>query len=111
MSIPRIGGIATILSGQTVSNALDLHEGRLSGVNMPAAFTGTTIKIKASTDGGTTFNTVTKPDGTDITLTVAANKFVAFTDDIKAALRGVRRIQLVSGSAEAADRVVTVVVE
>lgn len=98
---------ATIASGQTTSNEIDLSGCSLAGLHMPAAFTGTTLKIIASPTTGGTFQNVISA-GSDYILAVAAGKYVPIEN--LAIVAGLRFIKLVSGSGEAADRNITLAV-
>ncbi len=93
-----------ILSGQTVSNAIDLFDAELEAIVTPAALTSTTFTFQASPDGINFFQ-VTKEDGTPYSVTVAASKYL---DIPPRTLSGVRWLKIVAGSAEAADRAITV---
>lgn len=95
---------AAILSGQTVSAEIDLYGTQLTGLFMPAAFTGTTIKIHTAPTSGGMFIPV-QSSGSDYSLTVAASKYVPVEN--LALVAGIRFIKLVSGSSEAADRTIT----
>lgn len=95
----------TIASGQTTSGEVDLTGCDLCGIFMPAAFTGTTLKIQAASAPGGTFVTVQDGAGNDYTLTVAASKYIPISN--LAIVSGLRFIKFVSGSSEAADRALT----
>lgn len=96
---------ATIIaSSQTTSPAIDLGGTALAALFMPAAFTGTTIKIQAAPTADGAYNTVTDGAGNDYTLTVAANKVVPIAN--LAIMASLRFIKLVSGSVEGADRTI-----
>lgn len=95
--------IATILSGQTTSDEIDLNGTTLCGFHLPAAITGTTLKITAASAAGGTFNTV-QSAGADYSLTIAASKYVPIEN--LAIVSGLRFIKIVSGSSEGADRLV-----
>lgn len=100
MSTIKRAALVTVLNGQTVSNAIDLGELAVVGLQTPAAFTGVAITFQASHDN-TTFAAVTKVNGDPYALTVAASKYVIIPP---IDLCGARFIKVVSGSAEAADR-------
>lgn len=93
---------ATILSGATTSQEIDLAGADLCGLFMPASFTGTSIKITASNASGGTFVTVQDGLGADYSLTVSASKYIPVSN--LALVAGLRFIKLVSGSSEGADR-------
>lgn len=98
---------AAIASGGTDSNLVDLGNFRPVAIVLPSAFTGTVITPKTSFDGST-INPVYDAAGTQKTLAVAANRRVLLTP---ADYVGVRYLQLISGSAEAAARTVKIIAE
>lgn len=100
MSAIGRAGTVTILSGATLSNAIDLGEMALCGIQMPPAFTGTTLTFTASDSLGGTYNAVTTTSAS-YSITVAASKYVSIPPSD---LAGVRFVKVVSGSAEGADR-------
>lgn len=93
-------GTVTIANGETVSNAIDLGEGVLVGIQMPAAFTGSAMTFQASDSLAGTYNAVTSITAA-YSVTVAASKYVSIP---LFDLAGVRFIKVVSGSAEGAAR-------
>jgi hypothetical protein len=95
--------VATIANGQTVSSAVDLGGTTLCGLMMPAAFTGVALTFQGSIDG-TNFAIVKGSDGNDLSLTVAAARYVKLNP---VDFYGLRHLKLVSGSAEAAARDIT----
>lgn len=99
--------VATILSGQTASDAIDLSGCELVGLIMPAAFTGTSIKILSSPTLGGTYQNI-YPSGADYSMTVAASKNIPVEN--LAIMAGWRFIKLVSSGAEGADRSITLAV-
>ena len=99
---------AAIAGGQTTSAEIDLGGGDLCGLFLPAAFTGTTIKILAAPASGGTFVTVQDGAGNDYALPVAAGKYAPVTN--LAVVCGLRFVKLVSGSSEGADRSITLAV-
>jgi len=96
---------ATFASGDTVSAEIDLGGTMPVGIQMPAAFTGTTMKFFVATAGGGTFQSAADGAGADISKTVAASRYIALDPTL---LRGFRYIKLISGTAETAGRTVTV---
>ncbi len=104
MSTVRRGpdAVITIGTSTTVSNAIDLGEGALVGLQLPAALTGVAITIQASDAIDGTFSLVALRGGA-FSITVAANTYIALLSE---ETRGYRFIKLVSGSAEAADRTI-----
>jgi hypothetical protein len=108
--IVAVGGAAlvvltsTIASGQTVSSAVDILGRKIAGIDMGAAFTGTALSIKNAADE-TNYRPVHDTSGNAISWTVAGDRFLKFDPP----LHGYEKIKLVSGSAEAADRTLSVV--
>ena len=94
---------ATIPSGQTTSNTVDLIRTSLCGLFMPPAFTGTSIKIYAAPRATGTFLPIQDgAGGGDLSIAVAASKYIPITS--LALFAGVRFIQIVSNATEGADR-------
>ncbi len=105
--------VATILSGQSQSNTIQVREGvRIAGFVMPAAWTAAAITVLASLDG-TNFLPVHNGAGTEISYTVGANRIVDLTG---ARLHTLRYFRLRSGNTatpvnQGADRTITVLEE
>lgn len=97
---------STIASGQGKSGVIDLLSATLCGVRIPAAFTGTAITFESSKTATGTFDAVKDGAGNSISKTVAASQYIALDPSLFA---GIRFLKIVSGSNEAADRVVTAV--
>tara|TARA_E500000081_G_C6120274_1_gene347486 strand:- start:108 stop:461 length:354 start_codon:yes stop_codon:yes gene_type:complete len=96
-----------ISESATISTAVDTSGLLLAGIIFPAAMTGTAITFQvASTNTNGTFKVLTETDGTDVSYTVSANKQVRVDPSGWA---GVGAIKIVSGSTEAADRVIELV--
>jgi hypothetical protein len=96
---------ATILSGQTESSAIDVLGKVLVGIITPAALTGTAFTLKVSQDG-TTFRDYYNTSGSQVSITVGTNRHIGIVSND---FGGIRWIKLVSGSAEGADRNITVI--
>jgi hypothetical protein len=97
---------ASILSGQTVGVAVSLAGVSILGIVTPAALTGTTITFQVSADG-TTYVPLYDGTNTLVSFTVAVSRGYYLDPIIFASWRFVK---LVSGAAEAADRVITLLV-
>lgn len=93
----------TIASGQTVSNAVDLGDNTLVGLQL-GTMTGTAITFQASTSLTGTYVAVKGSDGASISYTTASDTYVAIQPAI---LAGVRFIKLVSNGAEGSTRTIT----
>lgn len=107
LQIPKalVFAAATIASGQTVSAAIPTAGLSLCGVQLPAAFTGTTLTFQGSVDG-TTYQVIkSTTSGTSLSYTVAQGTFAAIDPT---PFYGLSYIKLVSGSSEGAARAFTV---
>lgn len=98
----------TIDNGATVSSAIELaRDERPVMIQTPAALTGTAITFQASIDG-TTYVPVYEVGGTNAySVTVSTSRAVALDHRVFAA---VNYLKLVSGSAEAAARIIKVLI-
>jgi hypothetical protein len=96
----------TIATSGTVSTAVDLYGYSLLGIITPAAMTGTALTVQASHDGST-FNVMYDTDGSALSITSAASRFIALAPQDFAS---VRHLKLVSGSTEAAERTITLAI-
>jgi restriction endonuclease Mrr len=94
----------TIENGGTNSNALaaagQFAQARALLIVGPSALTGT-VKVYGSTDGGTNYNIIQDPNGTDVTVVAAKSIMVNFPGIFT-------HIRVTSGSAEGAERVMPV---
>lgn len=97
----------TIASGGTASGAARLDRAVPVGLITPAALTGTALTFQASADG-TTYVPVYTTAGAAVSATVAASRYVPLDP---ATFRGALYLKVVSGSAEAADRAITLIVQ
>lgn len=96
----------TITSGQTASAAVDLKGTSLLGVQLPAAFTGTSLKFQVATTLAGTYQDVIDGAGNTLTKTVAQGKYLYLDPSLFA---GIQFIKLVSGSSEGATRTLELV--
>lgn len=96
----------TIAVGQTDSAAIDLSGLELVGMFIPSNFTATAVTIKTAPSSGGTYLTAQDGYGTDYSLTVAANKYIAINNFNIVA--GLRFIKITAGVAQAStDAVIT----
>lgn len=95
----------TILNTATASSAIDCAGLTLCGVKFPAVFTGTTITFQMCDTIGGTYVPVHNAAGTAITYTIAASRYAAI--DPKD-FHGINFLKIVAGTAQAADRTLTV---
>lgn len=104
-AVTRIA-VLTIANAGTVSNAYKCTDHTAFGLQMPAAFTGTTITFQVSADSGTTFQALYDDSGANqVSMSVAASR----SYDLPAALTAWTHFKIVSGSSEGAQRLLTVV--
>lgn len=103
---------AVIPNGGTSSAAVDLGEGQLVGISLPATMTGITLSFTGSDDLNGTYQTIYYLSGvviTALTLTSSAGgKNITLPLDF---LAGYRFIKIVSGSAEGAERTIQLMVK
>lgn len=94
-------GSVTIANGATTSGVQNCINGALIGIVMPAAFTGTSISLTASSSATGTFTPVYNSSGIQVAIQVGTSRTILFspTDFI-----GLKYVKLVSNGAEAADR-------
>ena len=93
--------VATIANAGTATPTITLEAGRSPlAVEIPSAFTGTTLTFKSSATAAGTPVPVYY-ESTLYSVTVAASRHVALNPN---AFAGVKYLQIVSGSAEAAAR-------
>jgi hypothetical protein len=95
----------SIASGQSVSSAIECKGQALVGIQLPAAFTGTTLTFEASIDGVTYQPVYNTTSGTALSYTVAQGHYVAINPQD---FLGVNYLKIVSGGTEAALRNFTV---
>jgi hypothetical protein len=93
---------AIIAESGTTSAAIDLDENDLVAIITPDALTGTAVSIVASNSINGAFVTVQDGDGADLSIAIAANKFIPISN--LALTAGLRFIKLVSNGTEAAER-------
>ena len=89
---------ATVASGETTSEEIDLSGTELVGIFVPSTFDGTTITLTAASTPGGTFVTVQDGDGNAYTITTTASRYAPIKN--LALLAGVRYIKLVCGTSQ-----------
>lgn len=102
---------ATIANGGTTSGEIPLRGRMVVGFRIPAAFTGTTITFTGSEVSGGTFSSIYDSDGNQVSAAVAASRFIGLSGAEADAVSAAPFIKLVSGSAEAAERLIEVVLK
>ena len=97
---------ATIANGATVSDVVDLGPSALLAIEMPAAFTGTTLAIHGCSTSGGTYGLINLPGFTNPVTVAASGKYSI--DPLLTA--GWPYIKVVSSGAEGASRAVTLLI-
>jgi len=96
-----------ISENATTSTIVETDGLLVSGIIFPAAMTGTTVTfLVSSTNSGGSFKALKETDGTSVSYTVSADAHVRVDPSGWA---GVGALKIVSGSSEAADRVINIV--
>lgn len=98
----------TIAITAATSDAKRVTGGVIVGLLMPAAFTGTTITFTASDTFGGTYGPVYDSDGNQVSLAVAASRRIGLSGTEADALSPWPFLKIVSGSNEAAERLVKI---
>ena len=96
----------TIASSGTTSQAIDVGEWLIAGIVTPAALTGVAFTFTGALTESGTYRPLVDSTGAAISVTVSADDHVLIEPQTFA---GVSWIKLVSGSAEAAAREITLV--
>lgn len=96
----------TIASSGTISGVADLYGYSLLGIVTPAAMDGTAFTVQASHDNST-FNVMYDTDGTALSITSAASRYIALAPQDFAS---VRYLKLVSGTTETSERTITLAI-
>ncbi len=111
--MPPTTKTVTITSGTSLSGGVEIGEGVLVGLDVPA-FTSAAITFQVSSDGGTTYRDAYDAAAAEVTCGAATtgNRYIA----APAALNGAWWIKVRSGTSAApvnqgADRVITLVVK
>jgi hypothetical protein len=103
---------ATIANGAALSAAVELGHDYLFAIEMPAAWTAAAITFDVSYDG-TTFNPLYDDTGTEVSLTVAASRYVRINDPAR--FFAIKKLKVRSGTVgspvnQAAARTVNLIV-
>jgi hypothetical protein len=97
----------TISSGGTTSDAIGIGDYVLGAILTPAALTSTSLTFLAAEAQGGTYRAVYDSDGNQLTATLAASRAIALTGVEADAFAPFQWVKLVMGSAEAAERTLT----
>jgi hypothetical protein len=104
--------VATITAGTALSDAIDLGDGILTAIHMPAAWTAATLTFQVSDDSGTTWSELRNTAGVAVTVAAAAAAIRLEVDTT--AFKSTAFLKVRSGTSatpvnQAADRVLTLV--
>lgn len=107
-------GTATILSGASLSNSVDLRSRRLLGLVAPAGWTAAAMTFQGSVDGATYADVYDEANAEVLIAAIGANRIFMFSEALRSKLDGLALIKFRSGTAAApvpqgADRVFTVI--
>lgn len=99
----------TILINEALSDAIDLGGVTLVGIQMPAAWTAAAITIAHNVGG--TYQPVHDAAGTEVSITTAANRYVALDPTLYASLQDIkiRSGPVAAPVNQAAERTITLV--
>lgn len=97
---------ATIANGATISDGIPLLSGTITGLILPAAFTGTALTFQVSQDGST-YTALYDSSNTAESMTVAQGRAYSVNPAVFA---GWQYAKVVSNAAEGASRAVMLVV-
>ena len=104
---------ATILNGASLSDAVEIDEGMLVGMVLPAAWTAANITLQGAADNAvSTFNNLYDVEGTEVTIVASASRYVAL---VPADFAGLKAVKVRSGTNavpvnQGGDRSITLVI-
>lgn len=103
---------ATIVSGASLSGAIDVAGTTLISIQMPAAWTAANLTFQGSADGST-YADVYNDSGDEYSIPVSASRFVML-DQVQNRFRGMRYFKVRSGTSgtpvnQGADRVLSLI--
>ena len=88
----------TIANGASLSGEVNIDRLTIVGIQFPAATEGTAVTFQSLNSDGTTFSNVYDQGGTEVSITVAADRYVTIADN---RLTGLGRIKVRTGTAGA----------
>jgi len=84
-------------SATTSTTPIDCGRYRLTGVTLPSGYDGVTLKFTVSDTYSGTYNTL--HDGSaDVSLTVAASRYIGFKQDVAEYFKGIRYFNVTTPS-------------
>jgi hypothetical protein len=91
-----VADAVTIANGAALSSSVDLDYRDWFGFVMPNAWTAAGITVQGSIDGGTTWIDLFDENGSEVTFTVAINRYVLFSQPVR--MFGIKLLRLRSGT-------------
>lgn len=86
----------TIANGASLSSALQIDEAFLVGIIMPGTWTAANLTLQgAGENDESTFNNVYDKDGTEVTITAAASRYITLEP---AKFAGIKQLKVRSGT-------------
>ena len=101
---------ATIALGETTSNAIPLRGRMVLGLRIPATIEGTAITFTASEEFAGTYADVYDSNGNQVSVAVAASRFIGLSGSEADAVSAAPFIKLVSNAAGGENAAVDVIV-
>ena len=108
--IPPFTKSITIASGGTTSEAIPTYHGTILGFRTPAALTSTAITFTGSATATGTFVPIYDSEGNQVSVTVTTSRGYTLSGSDADAILGHPFIKFVGGSAEGADRSISVTI-
>lgn len=100
---------ATVLNGQTKSDAIDIHGCNIVGIVVPSTFDGSNITFEAASQIDGTYGPVRNTAGSSVTITCAAGDRVADLD--ATVFVAFRYWKLVCGTSQTGDTAFTIIAQ
>lgn len=102
---------ATIANGASLSDAVNMHSGRLFAIHMPAAWTTADLTFQGSYNDGETYLDLYDETGAEVTVTAAAARYILIDPNKWFGLRNIKIRSGTSGSAvnQGAERVLNII--
>jgi hypothetical protein len=89
---------AVIAASGSLSAAVPMGADTLVGIWMPGTWVSASLTFQVSPDGGTTWVELYNDSGSAVTITGAANQFIALVTNANYAWRGINMLKVRSGT-------------
>lgn len=98
--MPVVHRTFTIANGASLSSAVMIDEAMLVGIIMPGTWTAANLTLQAAGENDeSTFNNVYDKDGTEVTITAAASRYITLEP---AKFAGIKQLKIRSGTSGSA---------